>query len=318
MPEIEDAKNETPEPTQESWLRKHTPVLAVCGVVIAVAALVGPVWLPALKNALNKPAPKAAVTAPVKVTTPTPTPTPVNSSPTPAPTSATPSEPTMALGSTGAAVGVLQARLDAWNIKPQITPDGTFNATTLAAVKAFQTAEKLSADGVVGPATWSALEATPPANSPVISYTVAPIIVVPVATPADLNITVQPAAGGGTAGASWYDLAFANITKHAVTMIGFPTVAAGNNGLQVGTGAVDIPGTTPVLTTIQPGDTAYALLKVTDVGALIPMDEQVATTQLLVMIPNSATQVVVPLSLASAANGAQFLTVYPISLNPGE
>jgi peptidoglycan hydrolase-like protein with peptidoglycan-binding domain len=68
-------------------------------------------------------------------------------------------EPTLVEGDTGPAVQTLQTRLNVWGAK--LTVDGSFGAATLAAVKAFQTAQKLTVDGVVGPQTWAALNANP-------------------------------------------------------------------------------------------------------------------------------------------------------------
>lgn len=75
--------------------------------------------------------------------------------------------PTLQSGSTGTPVKTAQTRLNAWRtfITPSFTPaltvDGAFGALTEDAVKDFQTAHKLTVDGIVGPATWTALRAAP-------------------------------------------------------------------------------------------------------------------------------------------------------------
>jgi peptidoglycan hydrolase-like protein with peptidoglycan-binding domain len=68
-------------------------------------------------------------------------------------------EPTLSEGATGAAVQTLQTRLNVWGAS--LTVDGNFGPATLAAVKAFQTEQKLTVDGEVGPQTWAALLADP-------------------------------------------------------------------------------------------------------------------------------------------------------------
>jgi peptidoglycan hydrolase-like protein with peptidoglycan-binding domain len=68
-------------------------------------------------------------------------------------------EPTLVEGDTGPAVIMLQTRLNVWGAN--LTVDGDFGALTLAAVKAFQTEQKLTVDGVVGPQTWAALNQNP-------------------------------------------------------------------------------------------------------------------------------------------------------------
>lgn len=64
--------------------------------------------------------------------------------------------PTIRRGSAGADVRHAQVRLNAHGARLQA--DGHFGPSTEAAVKAFQKKRKLSADGVVGPATWKALD----------------------------------------------------------------------------------------------------------------------------------------------------------------
>ncbi|HET6968524.1 MAG TPA: peptidoglycan-binding protein, partial [Ornithinibacter sp.] len=59
---------------------------------------------------------------------------------------------TLRVGSTGAAVKVLQTGLGG------LVVDGKFGARTLTAVKAFQTSRKLTVTGVVDAKTWTALE----------------------------------------------------------------------------------------------------------------------------------------------------------------
>src|SRR3984893_2795274 len=67
--------------------------------------------------------------------------------------------PVLTQGDTGPAVQTLQTRLNVWGAT--LTVDGNFGPATLAAVKAFQTAQKLTVDGIVGPQTWSALNLNP-------------------------------------------------------------------------------------------------------------------------------------------------------------
>ena len=73
---------------------------------------------------------------------------------------------TVAQGSSGPAVLALQKALTAAGHKT--AEDGLFGAGTLAMVKAFQTAKKLTVDGVAGINTWKALTAAPaPTPAPV-------------------------------------------------------------------------------------------------------------------------------------------------------
>ena len=70
-----------------------------------------------------------------------------------------PSNPTLKLGASGASVKTLQQALANAGFSPGAA-DGQFGPKTAAAVKAFQSAKGLVADGVVGPKTWNKLGIT--------------------------------------------------------------------------------------------------------------------------------------------------------------
>ncbi|WP_419993712.1 penicillin-insensitive murein endopeptidase [Streptomyces boninensis] len=59
-------------------------------------------------------------------------------------------------GATGPAVKAVQSQLNAKR-NAGLTVDGTFNATTTAAVKSYQSHAGIGADGIVGPTTWKNL-----------------------------------------------------------------------------------------------------------------------------------------------------------------
>jgi peptidoglycan hydrolase-like protein with peptidoglycan-binding domain len=64
---------------------------------------------------------------------------------------------TLAEGSQGDNVKVLQVALNKNGAKPPLTVDGIFGPRTKAAVEQFQTDNKLHVDGIVGPETAKAL-----------------------------------------------------------------------------------------------------------------------------------------------------------------
>ena len=66
----------------------------------------------------------------------------------------------MQTGSTGSMVLILQKALNAKGGYPPLITDGTFGAETLAALKAFQQKNNLTADGIAGPETLNALGLT--------------------------------------------------------------------------------------------------------------------------------------------------------------
>lgn len=69
----------------------------------------------------------------------------------------------LSLNSQGPQVAQLQQALNT-RINAGLTADGDFGAKTESAVKRFQASVSLTADGIVGPATWAKLNATPVAE----------------------------------------------------------------------------------------------------------------------------------------------------------
>jgi hypothetical protein len=87
----------------------------------------------------------------------------------PAPTVRLSAYPTLQAGATGTFVEVLQARLNGWNVRPQLSVGGDFDRPTLEAVEAFQLAKRLPYNGIVDRETWRALLADPPNKRPAIT-----------------------------------------------------------------------------------------------------------------------------------------------------
>jgi peptidoglycan hydrolase-like protein with peptidoglycan-binding domain len=69
---------------------------------------------------------------------------------------ANPGQPTISLGASGDVVKRLERALRR-TPNPGLSVDGVFGAQLEAAVKQFQQGAALTADGIVGPATWAAL-----------------------------------------------------------------------------------------------------------------------------------------------------------------
>ncbi len=75
--------------------------------------------------------------------------------------------PTVRYGSRGSAVQQLQAKLKTAGFDPGPI-DGIFGSGTRSAVRQYQSRQGLSVDGVVGPATWSALNGARPQRAPTV------------------------------------------------------------------------------------------------------------------------------------------------------
>lgn len=100
-------------------------------------------------------------------------------------------QPTTARVSTGSAnVAALQSRLNSLGANPPLAVDGISGPRTLAAIKAFQNANGITPDGIVGPITQAALDAGGRITAPVAQPTYA----VPMAssfTPVDTSVSTN-------------------------------------------------------------------------------------------------------------------------------
>ncbi len=98
------------------------------------------------------------VTVTETTTTTTPSTTTTTTPTTPTNADAVPTGETLRPGMTGSSVTALQTALTTLGYSPGAA-DGSYGAGTTAAVSAFQTANSLTADGIAGPATLTAINA---------------------------------------------------------------------------------------------------------------------------------------------------------------
>ena len=121
--------------------------------------IVGPITWSALDRGVTKPDPTPPPPAPTPAPTPTPQPTPPTPTPTPVPAPDPGSgRALLRQGSSGPEVLALEQRLSSLGYWVDEV-DSTFGYGTRHAVTALQKAAGLSRDGIVGPATWAALDA---------------------------------------------------------------------------------------------------------------------------------------------------------------
>jgi Putative peptidoglycan binding domain len=126
--------------------------------IVVVSAIVLLLAVLAAAGVFSSGSSQAPPTLPPATSNP-PTVTPTNTAPattTPTTTVQAPST-TLKPGDTGAEVTTLQQALTSLGYSPG-TPDGSYGPATKQAVIDFQTAQGLSADGVVGPKTLAALQ----------------------------------------------------------------------------------------------------------------------------------------------------------------
>jgi hypothetical protein len=118
--------------------------------------------------------------------------------------------------------------------------------------------------------------------------------------------------GGGTAGGTYYDLEFTNLSGHTCTLYGYPGVSAVNLvDHQLGSAGARNDAHPSTVVTLANGTSAIAVLKITDVGVFSPLSCHYATAAgLRVYPPNQTASKVVPFPFASCAlTGPVFLHV---------
>ncbi|HXZ83394.1 MAG TPA: DUF4232 domain-containing protein [Acidimicrobiales bacterium] len=121
--------------------------------------------------------------------------------------------------------------------------------------------------------------------------------------------------GIGTAGATYYNLEFTNLSGRTCTMYAYPGVSAINlAGGQLGSAAHYSSLKRPVVVTLADGGTATAVVRITDTGVYPPSRcHQVQAAGLRVYPPDQLTARVVPFPfLACSRSGPIFLNVQPV------
>jgi hypothetical protein len=136
--------------------------------------------------------------------------------------------------------------------------------------------------------------------------------------------------GSGTAGSTYYDLEFTNLSAHACSIAGFPGVSALNfAGAQLGNAAEHDAEHVATLVTLasgaaqaglegfQTGNTATVILQITDTGNYPPSTcHSVAAAGLRVYPPDQTASKIVPFPFVACSHrGPLFLHVE--SVQPG-
>jgi hypothetical protein len=121
--------------------------------------------------------------------------------------------------------------------------------------------------------------------------------------------------GNGTAGSTYYDLQFTNLSGQTCTVYAYPGVSAVSlAGKQLGSAAHYNSPKKPSVVTLADGDTATAIVQIVDTGVYPPSRcHQVRAAGLRVYPPDQLTAKVVPYPfLACARSGPIFLNVQPV------
>ena len=124
--------------------------------------------------------------------------------------------------------------------------------------------------------------------------------------------------GGGTAGSTFYPLELSNVSSHACHLSGFPGVSA-YRGHQLGAPAQRDHSHPAQTVNLARGDTAHAILRITDVGNIAPSKcKPVTAAELKVFPPNERAARFVPFSFRACSRpGTVFLSVGPVEPGVG-
>ena len=121
----------------------------------------------------------------------------------------------------------------------------------------------------------------------------------------------------GAAGSLLADITFTNTSSEPCTLHGFPGVSAVTNddGTQLGAAAVRETGKEATTVTLQPGQSARAGLKMTNVGVLDPASCQPQTADGLRVYPpgETASAFIRVEGLEGCASDANYLSIQPVS-----
>lgn len=96
-----------------------------------------------------------------------------------------------AVSSGTANIAAIQSRLNALGANPPLVVDGISGPKTLAAIQAFQSANGITPDGIVGPITQAALAAGGPVGTPIVQPTVSYTPPVSTFTPVDTSVSTN-------------------------------------------------------------------------------------------------------------------------------
>ena len=121
--------------------------------------------------------------------------------------------------------------------------------------------------------------------------------------------------GSGTAGSTFYQLRFTNLSGHACTLTGYPGVSGVNlAGHRLGSAAARDHSVTPHTVRLRAGATRTATLKIVDVGNFSAAAcGPITAAGLRVFSPNAFRSKVVPFPFrACSRSGPAYLVVRPV------